>query len=44
MTLNDVDILLKNQYHEVRLAGVLTLVYFAQKKIYPLQKLGKFYM
>jgi 3-methyladenine DNA glycosylase AlkD len=44
MTLDDVDILLKNPYHEVRLAGVLTLVYFAQKKIYPLKELGEFYM
>lgn len=44
MTLDDVDMLLKDQHHEVRLAGVLTLVYFAQKKIYPLQELGEFYM
>ena len=44
MILDDVDELLKNKYHEVRLAGVLVLVYFAQKKIYPLDKLAHFYM
>lgn len=44
MALDDVDELLKNQYHEVRLTGVLLLVYFAQKKVYPLEKLAHFYM
>lgn len=44
MTLDTVDALLHNQYHEIRLAGVLILVYFAQKKIYPLEELAHFYM
>jgi 3-methyladenine DNA glycosylase AlkD len=44
MTLSEADELLKNQYHEVRLAGVLLLVYFAQKKIYPLAEVARFYM
>lgn len=44
MTLEEVEELLRNKYHEVRLAGVLILVYFAQKKIYPLEKIAKFYM
>lgn len=44
MTLDDVDELLENTYHEIRLAGVLTLVYFAQKKIYCPSELAIFYM
>jgi 3-methyladenine DNA glycosylase AlkD len=44
MTLDDVDTLLRNNYHEIRLAGVLILVYFAQKKIYPWDIVAKFYM
>ncbi len=44
MTLDDVDILLADKHHEVRLAGVLILVYFAQQKIYPLKELARFYM
>lgn len=44
MTLGDVNELLKNKYHEVRLAGILILVYFAQKKVYPLEELAHFYM
>ncbi len=44
MTLEDVDELLKSAYHEVRLAGVLILVYFAQKKMSPLEELAHFYM
>ncbi|MCB9806400.1 DNA alkylation repair protein [Candidatus Peribacteria bacterium] len=43
-TLEEVDELLANKYHEVRLAGVLILVYFAQKKKYPLKQLATFYM
>lgn len=44
MTLDAVGELLKNKYHEVRLTGILVLVYFAQKKIYPLEELAHFYM
>ncbi len=44
MTLEDVDVLLQSEYHEVRLAGVLILVYFTQKKVYPLKELARFYM
>jgi len=44
LTLDDVDILLKDIHHEIRLAGVLILVYFAQKKKYPIKKLAEFYM
>lgn len=44
MTLEDVDTLLADKHHEVRLAGVLILVYFAQKKKYPLKKLAEFYL
>ncbi len=44
MTLDEVGELLGNKYHEVRLAGVLVLVYFAQKKVYPLEKIARFYM
>ncbi len=44
MTLNDVDTLLADKHHEIRLAGVLILVYFGQKKKYPLKELARFYM
>lgn len=44
MTLDDVDVLLADKHHEIRLAGVLILVYFAQKKKYPLKELARFYM
>lgn len=44
MTLDDVDTLLADKHHEVRLAGVLILVYFAQQKIYSLKELARFYM
>lgn len=44
LTLEDVEILLANKHHEIRMAGVLTLVYFAEKKTYPLEELAKFYM
>lgn len=44
MTLEDLDEFLKNKYHEVRLAGVLILVYFVQKKKYPLEEMAHFYM
>lgn len=44
MTLDDVDMLLADKHHEVRLAGVLILVYFAQKKAYPMKELARFYM
>lgn len=44
LTFNDVDELLKDKHHEIRMAGVLALVYFAQKKVYPLDELAKFYM
>jgi 3-methyladenine DNA glycosylase AlkD len=44
MTLDDVDILLSDKHHEVRFTGVLILVYFAQKKRYPLSELARFYM
>jgi hypothetical protein len=44
MTLEDVDVLLADIHHEVRLAGVLILVYFAQKKKYPVKELARFYM
>lgn len=44
MTLEDVDVLLADKHHEIRLAGVLILVYFAQKKKYPLSELARFYM
>lgn len=44
LTLDDVDELLHDKHHEIRMAGVLALVYFAQKKVYPLDELAKFYM
>jgi 3-methyladenine DNA glycosylase AlkD len=44
MTLEDADVLLADKHHEIRLAGVLILVYFAQKKKYPLKELARFYM
>lgn len=44
MALDDVDVLLADKHHEIRLAGVLILVYFAQKKKYPLKELARFYM
>lgn len=44
LTLDDVDMLLWDKHHEVRLAGCLVLVYFAQKKIYPIEELARFYM
>ncbi len=44
MTLDDVDVLLADKHHEIRMAGVLSLVYFAQKKIYPIKELARFYM
>lgn len=44
MTLDDVDALLADKHHEIRLAGVLILVYFAQNKKYPLKELARFYM
>ncbi len=44
MTLYEVEEFLKNEYHEVRLAWVLVLVYFTQKKVYPLDIIAQFYM
>ncbi len=44
LTLDNVDTLLADKHHEVRLAGCLVLVYFAQKKIYPIEELARFYM
>ncbi len=44
LTFDDIDILLSDKHHEIRMAGVLALVYFAQKKIYPIPELAKFYM
>ncbi len=44
MTLKDVDALLADKHHEVRLAGVLILVYFSEKKVYSIEVLAKFYM
>ncbi len=44
MTLEDVDVLLSDKHHEIRLAGVLILVYFAQKKKYTIKELARFYM
>jgi 3-methyladenine DNA glycosylase AlkD len=44
MTIDDIDVLLADKHHEIRLAGVLILVYFAQKKKYPLKELARFYM
>jgi 3-methyladenine DNA glycosylase AlkD len=44
MSLDDIDTLLADKHHEIRLAGVLILVYFAQKKKYPLSELARFYM
>ena len=44
LTLDDIDVLLRDKHHEIRLAGVLLLVYFAQKKIYPIAEIAKFYM
>lgn len=44
LTLDDIDTLLVDKHHEIRLAGVLVLVYFAQKKIYKIEEIAKFYM
>ncbi len=44
LSLDDVGILLTDKHHEIRMAGVLILVQFAQKKIYPLEEVAKFYM
>ena len=44
MDLEKVEILLRSEYHEERLAGVHTLVEFAKKKQYNIQELGEFYM
>lgn len=44
LTLDDVDILLTDKHHEIRMAGVLTLVYFAKNKVYSIEKLARFYM
>ena len=44
LSLEDVDELLQNKHHEIRMAGVLLLVHFAQKKIYPLEEIATCYM
>lgn len=44
LTLDDVDEVLHDKHHEIRMAGVLALVYFAQKKMHPIPELAKFYM
>lgn len=44
LTLDDVDVLLADKHHEIRLAGVLILVYFSQKKVYSIKELARFYM
>lgn len=44
MNLEKVEILLKSEFHEERLAGVLTLVAWAKKEKYPIQQLAEFYM
>ena len=44
LSLTDIDILLADKHHEVRMTGVLLLVYFVQKKIYPLQEIAECYM
>ena len=43
-TLDDIDILLSDKHHEIRMAGVLALVYFAENKIHPIPELARFYM
>ncbi len=44
LTLDDVDMLLWDKHHEIRLAGCLVLVYFGQKKVYPIAEIARFYM
>lgn len=44
LALADIDVLLCDKHHEIRMVGVLTLVYFVQKKIYPLEEVARFYM
>lgn len=44
LTLDDVDTLLDDKHHEIRMAGVLALVHFARKKTYPQSEVAGFYM
>ena len=44
MNLKKVLILLESKYHEERLAWILTLVIFADKKIYPIKQIAEFYI
>lgn len=44
MNLEKVEILLKSEFHEERLAGVLTLVAWAKKEKYSIKQLAEFYM
>lgn len=44
MNLEKVLILLKSEYHEERLSWVLTLVAFAEKKIYTIREIAEFYI
>lgn len=43
-TLEDAKKLLTNAYHEIRLAGVLFLVYFVEKKIYSVREVAECYL
>jgi 3-methyladenine DNA glycosylase AlkD len=43
-TLDDVDQLIKSEYHEERLTALLILVFFAKHNKYSMSVLGKFYM
>lgn len=42
--LSAVEELLKSEFHEERLAGVIMLVEFAKKKKYPIPELAEFYL
>ena len=44
MDISWVLILLESKYHEERLAWVLILVIFAEKKIYPIREIAEFYI
>lgn len=44
LTFSEVDILLESPYHEECFAGVITLVFFSEKKRYPLPEIAQFYM
>ena len=44
MDLSKICILLESIYHEERLAWILTLVIFAEKKIYPIKQIAEFYI